>query len=358
MTGFFKLPEKWIKYWQGMPEFSQDDQTGIQSIIVHFETRTDIEDFAKLINQTVTPKTKFLWYPKQQLNDDCNRIFYITKENVQPKYPVYIISKGRWENPLTAKALNDMAVNFKIVIEPQEYNQYAAAIDPDNILVLPFSNLGQGSIPARNWVWEHSIQAGHERHWIVDDNIYRFMRINHNGKHPVKSGIILKAMEDFVDRFENIGLAGPNYENFVHRREQRPAFQTNTRIYSCILVKNDLDFRWRGRYNEDTDLSLRILESGLCTVLFNAFTIKKVQTMVMRGGNTDNVYIDGDNRLKFAESLKQQHPKHVKVTKKWGRFHHHVDYSPFQKNELVLRPGINVQEGINDLGMELIRIKT
>ena len=72
---------------------------------------------------------------------------------MNPSYPVYIISKGRWETRFTSKSLEDMNVPYRIVIEPQEYEQYAAVIDPTKILVLPFSNLGQGSIPARNWVW-------------------------------------------------------------------------------------------------------------------------------------------------------------------------------------------------------------
>ena len=88
-----------------------------------------------------------------------------------PRYPVYIISKGRWESRLTAKALEKINVPYHIVIEPQEYENYAAVIDSNKIYVLPFSNLGQGSIPARNWVWEHAISSGAERHWILDDNI-------------------------------------------------------------------------------------------------------------------------------------------------------------------------------------------
>lgn len=90
---------------------------------------------------------------------------------MNPKYPVYIISKGRWESRLTSRALERINVPYHIVIEPQEYKQYAAVINPAKIFVLPFSNLGQGSIPARNWVWEHSISMGVERHWILDDNI-------------------------------------------------------------------------------------------------------------------------------------------------------------------------------------------
>ena len=101
---------------------------------------------------------------------------------MNPSYPVYIISKGRYESRLTSKALDEMKVLYKIVVEPQEYNNYAANIDKDKILVLPFSNLGQGSIPARNWVMEHSISDGYNRHWILDDNIRYFRRYNNDKK--------------------------------------------------------------------------------------------------------------------------------------------------------------------------------
>jgi hypothetical protein len=79
---------------------------------------------------------------------------------MNPRYPIYIISKGRWESRQTSKALEKMKVPYRIVVEPQEFDRYAEVIAREKILVLPFSNLGQGSIPARNWVWEHSISEG------------------------------------------------------------------------------------------------------------------------------------------------------------------------------------------------------
>ena len=93
---------------------------------------------------------------------------------MNPRYPVYVISKGRWETRLTVKALDSCGIPYRIVIEPQERDQYAEVIDPARILVLPFAELGQGSIPARNWVWDHATEEGHRRHWILDDNIRWF----------------------------------------------------------------------------------------------------------------------------------------------------------------------------------------
>ncbi len=277
---------------------------------------------------------------------------------MNPDYPVYIVSKGRWKSRLTSKVLDRMKVPYKIVVESQEFEKYAEFIDSEKILTLPFSDLGQGSIPARNWIWEHSIALGAERHWILDDNIEAFNRLNRNIKPIVETGAIFKAAEDFVNRYENIAIAGFNYYSFCKTTERLPPYYLNTRIYSCILIKNDLPYRWRGRYNEDTDLSIRALKDGWCTVLFNAFLAGKVTTMRMSGGNTDHVYTDGDDRLKFAQALQELHPDIVKVVWKFNRWHHQVDYKPFKKNKLIKKTDIKIDKGVNNYGMILKTLDT
>jgi len=276
---------------------------------------------------------------------------------MNPRYPVYIISKGRWKLRKTSIALETMNVPYHIVIEPQELDQYAAVIDRAKILVLPFSNLGKGSIPARNWVWEHSVEQGAARHWILDDNIRDFYRLHKNIKYRVKSGVSFAVIEEFVDRFENVALAGMQYELFAPRKKHHPPMILNTRIYSCILIKNDLSYRWRGRYNEDTDLSLRVLKDGWCTVLFLAFLADKQATMTMKGGNTDELYrqdSEFDGRLAMAQSLKRQHPKLVKIARRWGRWQHVVNYRPFKSNKLILKEGVEIPQGVDNYGMVLV----
>jgi hypothetical protein len=274
---------------------------------------------------------------------------------MNPRYPVYVISKGRHESRLTSTALESLRVPYLIVIEPQEYEQYAAVIDTTKILVLPFSNLGLGSIPARNWVWEHAIASGAQRHWILDDNIRCFARLNRNLKILVGSGTIFRAAEDFIDRYENVAIAGFNYWMFAKRKQLIPPYVANTRIYSCILLRNDLSYRWRGKYNEDTDLSLRALKDGWCTMLFNAFLADKITTMKMKGGNTDELYQD-DGRLRMAESLQEQHPDVTRISFKFGHVQHHVDYRPFRRNRLKLKAGVEVPQGVDNYGMRLERI--
>jgi len=272
---------------------------------------------------------------------------------MNPDYPVYIVSKGRWQRRLTSKALEAMAMPYKIVVEPQEYDSYAAVICPTKILTLPFSNLGMGSTPARNWIWDHSISIGAKKHWIIDDNIQNFHRLNRNEKFEVKSGTIFKAAEDFVNRYENVPIAGFNYYSFCKKTDKVPPFICNTRIYSCLLIENSSGYRWRGRYNEDTDLSLRVLKDGLCTIQFNAFLCGKVTTQRMSGGNTKEFY-DDEGTLPKSEMLAKLHPDVAKVVFKFGRWHHHVDYKPFKKNRLILEDKDKVYSGVDSYGMRLV----
>jgi hypothetical protein len=277
---------------------------------------------------------------------------------MQPTYPIYIISKGRWESRYTSKALEKMNVSYKIVIEKQEYDEYAKVIDASKILVLPFSNLGQGGIPARNWVWEHAKASGAKRHWIMDDNIKCFRRLNNGKRLQVADGTIFRVSEEFTDRYENVGMSGLNYTFFVVDKNRKP-ITINTRIYSCILLLNSLPYRWRGRYNEDTDLSLRILKDGWCTILFNAFMCDKMRTMVMKGGNTDILYKQDqafDGRLEMAKSLQKQHPDVTTIVWKWGRWQHSVDYTSFRTNKLIRRKDLVIKDKINNYGMELKKL--
>ena len=74
----------------------------------------------------------------------------------KPKYPVYIISKGRYEVTLTADNLERSGIDYLIAVEPQEYDLYCSKFAAKRVLKLPFANLGLGSYPARNYCWEHA----------------------------------------------------------------------------------------------------------------------------------------------------------------------------------------------------------
>jgi hypothetical protein len=284
---------------------------------------------------------------------------------MNPKYPIYIVSKGRADTRLTAKALEAMQVPYYIIVENQEYQDYASVIAEHKILILPTSyqnayetcdDLGdtksRGPGPARNFAWDHSISLGAARHWVMDDNIASFQRLNRNLMVKVSSGTIFKAAEDFIDRYENVYISGFNYDFFVQSKEVHPPFIRNTRIYSCLLIQNNITYRWRGRYNEDTDLSLRVLKDGHCTIQFNAFIQEKAQTQTLKGGNTEEFYAK-ECTLPKSKMLADLHPDCAKVTWKFNRWHHHVDYRRFKRNPLI-KKDIPISQEVNNYGMRLV----
>jgi len=62
-------PIDYQKEWQGMPEFEQEDLSAWKSITIHFDSMDNLQNFAELVGQTLTEKTKSIWYPKKERED-------------------------------------------------------------------------------------------------------------------------------------------------------------------------------------------------------------------------------------------------------------------------------------------------
>lgn len=276
-----------------------------------------------------------------------------TSPEYYPKYPLIIISKGRADSRLTSKALENLGVPYYIAVEEHEYDLYCSVIDEKKVLKLPFSNHGKGSGPARNWIWDWSISQGYKRHWCIDDNIRQFRRFHHNQRIRLETGFFFRAMEDFVDRYENIRLAGPQYNFFVEDGYPYTPLLWNSRLMSCILIDNDCKHRWRGRYNEDVDLSLRVLKDGDCTALFYTFLQDKMNTGTIKGGNTTELY--GNGTFEKSKMLAKLHPDVVRLTKKYGRWHHELNIRPFAKNMPILKPDAVIPKTRQEYGAVLVQ---
>jgi ParB-like nuclease domain len=53
--------------WQGMPGFEQSDRLGNSDhqLVVHFRHLADKRHFGEVINQALTDKTKYVWFPEE-----------------------------------------------------------------------------------------------------------------------------------------------------------------------------------------------------------------------------------------------------------------------------------------------------
>jgi len=386
--------------WVGMPEFIQEKKCafrvvnfliGGRKLIVRFDSGMDVSRFemrtklnigpstqknfilsgsgldylCDLFGQKVTSKTKSIWFPFKSHWGGIKKK-YITAERVQPKHPVYIVSKGRVDNGLTTKALHKMGVDHYLVVEASEYGEYLLKSNISAIVItLPQTYLdsydtcdelgdtrSKGPGAARNFCKQHSVDNGFKKHWVMDDNLDAFHYLNKNEKYEVETGATLLAAEDFVDRYSNVPVSGLNYYSFCKKTDAVPPLVMNTRIYSCLLIDNSFDYPWRGRYNEDTDLSLRVLKDGLCTIQFNAFLCGKVTTQRMKGGNTKEFYAD-EGTLPKSQMIADLHPDVASVVWRFNRHHHHVNYKPFKGNKLVKRDNVNFNS-VDDYGLIMV----
>jgi len=360
--------------WIGMPEFEWSKWMNERAV---FDVKLNNDQEREVFFKAFDRKPTILNYIHYEMDEHpLKDSEYEFSELISPKYPIYVITKGRWEKTLTIDTLESMNVDFRICVEPSEYDNYSANpnIDSNKLIKLPenFSERKQGGIPVRNFVWQHSIDRGFDKHWIIDDNIKGFFRWNQNVQKEVKDGVFFRIMEDFSDRYENVGLTSCQYASFVPSIDRgRSAYIRNTRTYSCILINTKLldvrlEERWRGRYNEDTDLTLRVLSTGdLCTINFNSLLSGKQTTGSMKGGNTDTIYELGKEekdgnwsglQKKFDE-LKQNWGDIVTFTNnrhKDGRPHHHIAYTKLFTQPLKLKEGIDIKPGVNNYNMTLV----
>jgi len=75
-----KQKTAWEKEWQGMPEFIQDKQEAYKTLIIRFDNEEDYQEFASLINQKLTSKTKSIWHPELQ-RGKYSHLFYHGESN-------------------------------------------------------------------------------------------------------------------------------------------------------------------------------------------------------------------------------------------------------------------------------------
>jgi len=304
-----------------------------------------LKQLGKLFGKKLTDKSTYLHFPTKKANTNSKKIWQSSNE-YEPEYPVFIISKGRYARDLskTGNWLESIGFNdFKVVVEQQEYEQYAERFGEDRVMIIPqyyFEDLNiEFSVRPRKYVFDFCNETGIKKHWCLDDNFDGFSLWNLHTCLELKSLVGMVYLEQLSNTYDKMGLLGFIERKFIPASSlhQRELNQFNTRVFSCILIDNEMltanGINWRNKYNEDLDLNLQCLTKGICTFRCNQVQINKPTTLSMKGGNTTDCHVNGgiEKRVDYIiEMFPKQCSKSYKKNKTLG-CHFIVDYKAFNQ---------------------------
>ena len=275
-------------------------------------------------------------------------------------YPIFIISYNRPNaNASTISCLIKYGVKFNVVVHREQLPAYKTYFKSNNINWIIFddeykhkyetlSNVDSheknaGSGAERNFAWDCAKEAGYTAYWNFDDNMSfrkHTGKLTSTNKSFGRSGVsasefvkLFHKAEDFYDSYDNLFIMELGESTYFGFRNI-PVI--NRRCYSALLINTAIPTQWRGRYNEDTIMSIDCLINGFCTLQSPILLKQKQSTRNAKGGNhsvgkgkddvKNQVYTDGID-YEFSSSLKSQllvavYPQYCYLKYRVGRIHH------------------------------------
>ena len=80
----FEVRKPWEKEWEGMPEFAQEKIESWKTLLVHFACVEDLQAFAELVGQKLTPQTKSIYYPEAEKRHIVGVLRYADESQPEP----------------------------------------------------------------------------------------------------------------------------------------------------------------------------------------------------------------------------------------------------------------------------------
>jgi hypothetical protein len=243
--------------------------------------------------------------PKPFDLDDLNQLVYNYVEQNTPmsdinKYAIYILSKGRPGLVKTTHTIQNL--NYKLVVEPQDYDEYCNVYTSDKVIQMDKND--QGIACVRNFIKQYSRGRGEEKHWQLDDDIEKFLVRKQTASKNVTADPLLciSIVEYCMDMFSNVAISGICSSAYAFSK--RYAVQHNRLAYQCILVDNSVDIEWTTKITEDWAYTLSVLEAGYCTLAFHHIMQQSPSTMTRPGGNLF-AYVNNSRKTSYEEFIHQ-----------------------------------------------------
>lgn len=202
--------------------------------------------------------------------------------------PVYVPSKGRSAGSQTLRALTAEAYPGVVICSPSD--EQSLYRERYGWPVIEQEGTGIGN--ARQTCLQHARAMGHERFWMLDDDVTgAFVR---SGTRFEKStiGRIIDLMESAVELSgsrDYVTMFGPN---FRHRAWSGPPAEMDAHLRNFVCLRTDVPGDYWPHVKEDLDMVLQIITAGGHTVRFNFVAFDSPRMGTTEGGCWDD-YLTG-----------------------------------------------------------------
>ena len=212
-------------------------------------------------------------------------------------WTIYVPSKGR-PKPKTAIFLKQNGItNFKIVVEPQDYQKYRNNFNASYLLQLPKND--QGIWYARDFIKTHARLNNEKYHWQFDDDLNFYKRndkikknipIVPDKKYPNEFYEMLWDMEKFTDigHCQDLHIIAFTHRGFAFAQTEK--LKWNHHVASAFLLYSESEAEFRPNTIEDLDLCMQILTKGYNTLTFTKYIYGNPPNNTQPGGLTGEYY--------------------------------------------------------------------
>lgn len=234
------------------------------------------------INCNVSPRGIWKYVPHQEAGNSFNTF-----------YPICILSFGRYnDNGRTHKLLTKLQISHNLFVEPFEYDLYKEWYNPKHCKLIKapedFHLKNMGSTPMRNYILDYFEYSS--RVWLLDDNIKCYKRLFKGVKNTIESPEIFTSVEQYINRYDNVGIVSHNFNPFVVEGGCRSIMCKNGKCYSSMLIPTDPEIRFKHKHQEDNFISIEYISKGYTNLCFNHIIYDKNTSGDDGGGNTKFIY--------------------------------------------------------------------
>lgn len=220
---------------------------------------------------------------------------WTTENHRDPTYPICVLSYKRANKyGRTHLLLTKMKIKHYLFIEPSQRSDYEKWYDSEFCELVVYgsdlSDENMGGTPARNFILDWGNFHNFERVWMLDDNIKGYLRLYQGQKYQINSPVIFTHIEDYVERYDNVGAVSHNFNPFVREGDFRKCIVKNDKSYSSMLLPTNPDVRFRYKHQEDNLMSIEFIEKGYCNLCFNSVCYDKNTSGQDGGGNRESIY--------------------------------------------------------------------